>query len=181
MTWEIEETAIDGCFLVHYPIFKDERGFFAEIYKASVFKELKLPYLNQDNFLYSIRGAIRAMHWQSEPYTQAKLVHVIKGSIFDVIYDLREDSRTVGKYANFNLNEGSPMLYVPAGCAHGFQTTSDDSIVTYKTDKEYEPKSQNSFLWNDPEVGIEWPIPNAIVSEKDAAAPLLKNVMYSHE
>jgi len=177
MSWTLEATEIQDCFLVQNKSFADPRGSFSETYKRSLFLELGLPEMLQDNHLETKSGGIRAMHWQDGVHAQAKLVNVISGSIFDVVYDLRKDSKTFGKFATFTLTPESPLLFVPKGCAHGFQGVSEISVVHYKTDEEYDPTSQRAFLWNDPEVGIPWPIAEAIVSEKDAAAPSLSEVL----
>ena len=177
MNWELISNKIHGSYLLKNKEFSDERGSFSETYKESAFKEIGLPPMRQDNHLVTARGGIRAMHWQDGEHAQAKLINVIAGNIFDVIYDLRKDSPTFGKYETFELNENSPMLFVPAGCAHGFQAVSSTSIVQYKTDNEYNFESQRSFRWNDPDLDIPWPIlVDAIVSEKDANAPFLKDI-----
>ena len=176
MNWEIIDTPIEGCFLVKNKSFSDFRGSFSEIYKESDFLKLGLPYMKQDNHLVTFRGGIRAMHWQADPYAQAKLIHVINGKIFDAVHDLRQNSTTFNKTATFELDEHSPLLFVPAGCAHGFQGISEISIVHYKTDKEYNFESQRAFRWNDPDVGIQWPIIETIVSEKDQLAPLMREI-----
>jgi dTDP-4-dehydrorhamnose 3,5-epimerase len=177
MSWKLTPTLIDGCFLVHAPKYEDERGNFSETYKLSLFKSLNLPEMLQDNHLFTRKGGIRAMHWQEEPYSQAKLVNVIQGKIFDAVFDLRNNSKTFGQLATFDLTEESPMLFVPAGCAHGFQGVSDTSLVHYKTDKEYKAESQRSFIWNDAAAGIPWPITESIVSEKDSLSPTLKEIL----
>jgi dTDP-4-dehydrorhamnose 3,5-epimerase len=177
MNWELSKTNIEGCILVSNPEFSDLRGTFSETYKKSLFKTLGLPEMQQDNHLVTKRGGIRAMHWQDGEYSQAKLINVVVGEIFDAVYDLRIDSSTFGTLATFELNDNSPMLFVPAGCAHGFQGVSDVSIVHYKTDKEYEAQSQRAFAWNDPSVQINWPVNNALISEKDAQAPMLSEYL----
>ena len=177
MNWELINNKIQGSYLLKNKEFSDTRGSFSETYKESAFNEIGLPRMRQDNHLVTARGGIRAMHWQDGEYAQAKLINVIEGTIFDVIYDLRKESPTFGMFETFELNQNSPMLFVPAGCAHGFQAISITSVVHYKTDKEYNFESQRSFRWNDPDVNIPWPISDeAIVSEKDAIAPLLKDI-----
>ena len=178
MSWKIDETPIDGCYLISNPIFTDSRGAFSETYKESVFEQIGLPKMIQDNHLLTFKGGVRAMHWQDGEFAQAKLINVVEGQIFDAVYDLRPNSETFKKSATFVLNKDSPLLFVPEGCAHGFQGTSDTSIVHYKTNKEYRADSQRAFLWNDPESGIEWPISDGIISEKDALAPKLKSILF---
>ncbi len=176
MNWNLIDTAIEGCFLLDIPSFPDERGIFSETYKKSAFEKIGLPEMCQDNTVVTKTGGIRAMHWQDGEFAQAKLLQVTIGKIFDVVYDLRVDSRSFGEYVTFELNSDSPMLFVPKGCAHGFQSVSD-SVVHYKTDKEYHAESQRAFLWNDPDVGIPWPIFPAIVSAKDNKAPALRDAL----
>jgi dTDP-4-dehydrorhamnose 3,5-epimerase len=177
MSWELIETEIEDCFLVKNPSFSDLRGAFSETYKKSLFESIGLPEMLQDNHLVTKRGGIRAMHWQDGEFAQAKLINVVVGEVFDVVYDLRPNSLTFRKLASFQLNAESPLLFVPSGCAHGFQGVSDTSIVHYKTDKEYNAQSQRAFLWNDPDAGIDWPITNALVSVKDAQAPTLREIL----
>ena len=177
MNWKTQETEIEGCLLVSNPIFADSRGVFSETYKESVFESLGLPKMVQDNHLLTSIGGIRAMHWQEGEFAQAKLVNVVQGEIFDAVYDLRPNSKSFRKLATFTLNDSSPLLFVPAGCAHGFQGISNFSIVHYKTDKEYRAESQRAFYWNDPTAGIKWPISTVIISEKDALAPSLESVL----
>lgn len=176
MNWVKNETTIEGCFLVTPPKYSDNRGAFSETYKDSTFQELGLPKMVQDNLLLTAPGGVRAMHWQEGEHSQSKLVLVTSGEIFDAVFDLRRDSKTFGKFETFILNANSPLLFVPKGCAHGFQSVSD-SVVCYKTDIEYNFESQRAFRWNDPKLGIPWPVENAIVSEKDAAAPLYIDVI----
>jgi dTDP-4-dehydrorhamnose 3,5-epimerase len=176
VNWTIEETEIQDCVLINHQTFFDSRGAFSEIYKESEFVRLGLPLMVQDNQVTTRKGGVRAMHWQDGVFSQAKLVSVVIGEIFDVVYDLRSDSPTYGTFKSFLLNSESPLLYVPSGCAHGFQAISKNTLVHYKTDREYNANSQRAFLWNDPDVGIPWPLKEAIVSEKDAQAPLLRDI-----
>jgi dTDP-4-dehydrorhamnose 3,5-epimerase len=177
MNWKIEETSIDGCYLISNPIFSDSRGVFSETYKESIFEQLGLPKMIQDNHLLTLKGGVRAMHWQDGEFAQAKLINVIEGQIFDAVYDLRPNSKSFKSSATFQLNENSPLLFVPEGCAHGFQGISDTSIVHYKTNKEYHADSQRAFLWNDPASGIAWPIADGLVSAKDATAPKIESIL----
>ena len=177
MTWEKKETKIEGCFIFKNPHFSDDRGSFAETYKESLFHQLGLPIMRQDNHLVTKRGGIRAMHWQHGEHAQAKLINVINGSIFDAVYDLRPTSSTFKKMDCFDLDADSGLLFVPAGCAHGFQGVSEVSVVQYKTDNEYNFESQRAFVWNDENANIPWPVREALVSPKDAIAPSLSEVL----
>lgn len=181
MEWSFQESEVEGCSLISPPQFHDARGEFSETYKRSLFLKLGLPEMVQDNHLVTKQGGVRAMHWQDGQHAQSKLVKVIRGAIFDAVFDLREDSPTYLKLATFELTDTSPMLFVPAGCAHGFQSLSQDSIVQYKTDREYEATSQRAFIWNDPTAGIDWPITDVLLSPKDAAAPSLLDVLQHNE
>ena len=163
--------------LIEAKSFPDERGFFMETYKESVFKENGInEKFVQDNFSHSSKGALRGLHYQKEPMAQAKLVKVIRGEIFDVAVDIRKQSPTYGKWVGEILSEkNNKMLYVPQGFAHGFLTLSDDVDVLYKVNNEYSPENDRGILWNDPDIGIDWPNKEPTLSEKDTKQPLLKN------
>ena len=156
--------------------FEDGRGFFVEIYKRS---DLKAGGTNetfvQDNYSHSARGVLRGLHYQKEPKAQGKLIMVTRGHIFDVAVDIRKGSRTYGAWVGEELSaEDSRMLYIPPGFAHGFCVLSEEADVVYKVTHEYAPELDRGIIWNDPAVGIQWPVANPIVSEKDAQLPLLE-------
>ena len=156
--------------------FEDGRGFFVEIYKRS---DLKAGGTNetfvQDNYSHSARGVLRGLHHQKEPKAQGKLIMVTRGHIFDVAVDIRKGSRTYGAWVGEELSaEDSRMLYIPPGFAHGFCVLSEEADVVYKVTHEYAPELDRGIIWNDPAVGIQWPVANPIVSEKDAQLPLLE-------
>jgi dTDP-4-dehydrorhamnose 3,5-epimerase len=177
MSWTMKQTGIEGCFLIEPPKYSDNSGAFSETYKESIFQELGLPKMVQDNLLFTEPGGVRAMHWQKGEHSQTKLILVSFGEVFDVVFDLRKNSKTFGKFETFELNANSPLLLVPKGCAHGFQSLSN-SVVCYKTDVEYHPESQRAFLWNDPKLKIPWPIANAIVNDRDTNAPFFHEVEF---
>lgn len=156
--------------------FPDARGYFMETYRRSAFAAGGISAeFDQDNRSLSRRGVVRGLHYQLAAAPQAKLVSVAHGEIFDVAVDVRHGSPTFGRWVAQVLSaENRRSLYVPAGFAHGFQALSDTALVTYKTSGEYDPASERGVLWNDPELGIPWPLAPATVSEKDAALPPLR-------
>lgn len=172
------ETSIEGVYIIEPTVFGDERGYFMETYHAREFKEAGLDFnFVQDNQSKSKKGVLRGLHFQ---YTkpQGKLVRVIKGKVFDVAVDLRNDSPTYGKWEAVILSEeNKKQFYVPEGFAHGFLVLSDEAEFTYKCTDFYDPEDEGGILWNDPDIGIEWPIDNVgevILSEKDEKWKTLK-------
>ena len=165
---KVEATKLDGVLLVTPQVFGDERGFFMETYNQSKAAELGLPEtFVQDNHSKSSKGVLRGMHYQS-PQWQGKLVRVIHGEIYDVAVDIRAGSSTFGEWFGCYLNDqNKQQLYVPEGFAHGFVVTSETAEVVYKCTSLYEPEQEGSLLWNDPDVGIEWPIEEPLLSAKD--------------
>ncbi|MCG2721341.1 MAG: dTDP-4-dehydrorhamnose 3,5-epimerase [Thermodesulfovibrionales bacterium] len=163
--------------------FPDGRGFFMETYKYSDFAAagVKEPFV-QDNFSHSSHGVLRGLHYQKHPNAQGKLVGCLTGRVFDVVIDIRKGSPTFGKWVGQELSrENMLMLYVPAGFAHGFLVLSDKADVLYKCTKEYAPADDRGILWNDPDIAIEWPVSNPVVSEKDGRHPLLKDADINFE
>jgi len=149
-------------------VYGDDRGFFMETYNREKALELGLPSdFVQDNHSKSSYGVLRGLHYQS-PQWQGKLVRVVQGEIFDVAVDIRDGSPTFGKWVGFLLNEDNKQqLYVPQGFAHGFCVTSDTAEVVYKCTSLYKPEQEGSLLWNDPDIGIDWPIETPNLSDKD--------------
>lgn len=160
--------------------FGDERGFFSEVWNHARFAEAGIPtQFVQDNVSLSrTKGVLRGLHFQTPPAAQAKLVRVSRGSIFDVGVDIRRSSPTFGRWAGVVLSaERWNQLYVPEGFAHGFVTLEDDTEVTYKVSALYSPEHDRSIRFDDPAIGIEWPLDGEpVLSDKDAAAPLLADV-----
>lgn len=168
---KIETTPIDGLLVLEPAVFQDERGYFFESYQFKRYKEagIKTDFI-QDNESKSVRGVIRGLHYQLNPFSQAKLVHVIEGSVFDVAVDLRKNSSTFGKWFGLELNaENKKQFYIPRGFAHGFSVLSDTAIFSYKCDNYYNPGAEQGILYNDPFLNIDWRIPEseALISEKD--------------
>jgi len=159
--------------------FTDERGSFVENFKASDFAAHGIENnFVQDNAPVSKKGVLRGLHYQLPPHAQGKLVGVIKGKIFDVAVDIRKSSPTFGKWVGEELSdENHTMLYIPAGFAHGFMALEDDTRVVYKMNgNEYHQPSERGIRFDDPAIGIIWPLENPILSEKDKIHPLLRDV-----
>ena len=158
---------------------KDERGFFSETYSRRRYKELGIDVeFLQDNHSFSWEpGTLRGLHFQAPPNAQGKLVRCGKGAIFDVAVDIRKGSPTFGHWRGYELNEeNGHQLYVPVGFAHGFLTLKPESEIVYKCTDYYAPKAEGSIRWDDPSIGIKWPLSeNIILNERDAIAPLLKD------
>lgn len=152
----------------------DERGFFMEVYRRSPFAEAGVDAaFVQWNSARSIRGVLRGLHYQLPPAAQGKLVRVARGRIFDVAVDLRRGSPTFGRWIGATLEDDGPMLWVPEGFAHGYCVLSAEADVTYGVTAEYAPELDRGVRWDDPEIDVAWPVDEPILSEKDAALPLL--------
>lgn len=175
------ETGIEGLYVIKPTVFADNRGFFMETYSKRDFEEIGITNdFVQDNHSKSTKGVLRGLHFQKE-YAQAKLVRAIKGEVYDVAVDLRKNSNTYGKYYGVILSEENKLQFmIPRGFAHGFLVISEEAEFVYKTDDFYHPGDEDGILWNDPEIGIEWPlekvggIKNIIQSEKDKKWDTLK-------
>jgi dTDP-4-dehydrorhamnose 3,5-epimerase len=169
--------------LIKPKVFGDERGFFMETYKKEDFEKagIKGEFV-QDNHSRSRYGVLRGLHFQKEPYAQAKIVRCVRGVIFDVAVDLRRDSPTFGKWVGVILSEfNKHQLYIPRGFAHGFCVLSEVAEVVYKVDNKYAPDYEGGVIWNDEDIGIEWPIDEPILSEKDKKWPTLKELIEKGE
>jgi len=177
MPFTFKKLSIPDVILVEPKVFPDERGFFLESFKESTFQENGITTkFVQDNYSHSIKGVLRGLHYQKNPKAQAKLVTAIRGEIFDVAVDIRKDSPTYGKWVGEILSDQNhKSLYVPEGFAHGFLCLSDEADVVYKVNEEYSAENDRGMLWNDPAVGVKWPVENPIISEKDKQQPLLEN------
>ena len=173
MPFRFERLALADVVCIEPVVFEDQRGFFSEIYKRSEFEARGfIDAFVQDNYSHSVRGVLRGLHYQRNPKAQAKLVTAIRGEIFDVAVDLRRGSTSYGQWVGVVLSDGNHrMLYVPEGFAHGFCVLSDEADVVYKTTAEYVPDLEAGIIWNDPKLGIRWPIQDPTVSAKDACLP----------
>lgn len=162
---------IEGLYVIEPTVFKDERGYFVETYNQNDMKEAGLDIVFvQDNQSMSTRGVLRGLHFQKQ-FPQGKLVRVVRGKVFDVAVDLRSDSRTYGKWFGVELSaENMKQFYIPEGFAHGFLVLSDEAEFCYKCTDFYHPGDEGGLAWNDPEIGVEWPLEEGvdlIISEKD--------------
>lgn len=164
------KTDIEGLYLVEGNKFRDSRGLFCKIYQTSEFSINGIDYsISEHYFSTSHKGVIRGMHFQTPPYPQAKLVYVICGKIFDVILDLRKQSKTYKEFRSFELRSGSSTsIFIPVGCAHGFQSLEDNTITVYLQSNEFNAKSDSGI--NPLSLGIKWPVPDYILSDKDRRA-----------
>jgi len=175
------KTTIDGLVVLKPTIFKDNRGYFMESYNQKNINKL-LGNVNfvQDNESESSLGVLRGLHFQKPPYAQAKLVRCLKGSVLDVVLDLRKDSKTYGIFETILLTEeNKKQLFIPKGFAHGFVVLSETAIFSYKVDNYYNPDSESGVLWNDLALNIDWKInkKEIIVSEKDKSLPTFNNII----
>ncbi len=161
--------------LIEARVHEDPRGVFMEVYGRSAFSAHGIPdTFVQDNFSRSVHGVLRGLHYQKPPKAQAKLVTALRGEIFDVAVDVRRGSPTCGEWVGITLSARERrMLYVPKGFAHGFCVLSPEAEVLYKASEEYAPECERGILWNDPAIGIDWPIPDPLLSPRDARLPLL--------
>lgn len=175
MKFDFQPLEIPDVVLVHPSRFTDERGFFQESYRESAFAEAGiLARFVQDNVARSTRHVLRGLHYQILPAAQGKLVGVTSGRIFDVAVDLRVGAPTFGRWVGATLDADSgDLLWIPPGFAHGYVVLSDVADVHYKVTEEYRPELDRGVLWNDPAIGVDWPVSDPIVSAKDVTQPTL--------
>ena len=178
---QVETTAISGLLLIQPKVFRDPRGFFTETFQRQRYHDAGITAdFVQDNFSRSSKGTLRGLHYQIQ-HPQGKLVQVLRGKIFDVVVDLRRPSPTFGRWLGFELcDETCQQVFVPPGCAHGFCVISETADFTYKCTDLYFPEHERTLLWNDPAIGIEWPLADEpILSNKDRAGiPLDRTEVY---
>ena len=173
------ESQLAGAFLIKPSRVEDDRGYFARTFDEMEFEKLGMnPRVSQCSVSQNRRqGTLRGLHYQRAPAEEAKLVRCPRGAIFDVVVDLRPGSSTFGRWFAETLSAvNSWMLYVPEGFAHGFQTLSDDTEVAYQISTAYRPELSGGIRWNDPRLGITWPLPDPILSDRDRALPLLEEL-----
>ncbi len=169
---QVSKTPIDGLLTIKPKIFADPRGMFYEVYSENRYEEHGIPCFVQDNHSVSKKGVLRGLHYQVNP-GQGKLVRVTRGEVFDVAVDIRKQSPTYGKWWGLSLSETNNFqLYIPIGFAHGFCVLSESAEVLYKCSDYYSPENERGILWNDPDLAIDWPVKDPILSEKDAVYPL---------
>lgn len=175
---EIERTGIAGLMLLKPKIWGDNRGYFVETWQSSRYAAagITLPFV-QDNHSCSTQNILRGLHFQRE-HPQGKLVYVSLGSVFDVVVDIRQNSPTFGQWFGAELNaQNQHQMWVPPGMAHGFVVTSPTAHFHYKCTDYYHPEDEGTILWNDPAIGIDWPVTSPLLSAKDSAAPCLREAL----
>ena len=175
MAVTIKPTAIPDVWVIESPIFRDERGYFTKIYNERAWQETGFEQtFVQDNMSLSSKGTLRGLHYQLNPHGQGKLVRALRGAVFDVAVDIRRGSPTFGQWVGHTLTEeNGSALWVPIGFAHGFLVLEDDTQVLYKCTQLYAPDAERTIVYNDPKLGIEWPITPTDIKERDAEAPPL--------
>lgn len=177
---QIQDLPLVGLRLIEPAVHADPRGYFFELHHQARFEQMGLAEaLVQDNVSRSRQGVLRGLHFQA-PAWQGKLVSVLQGEIFDVAVDLRRDSPSFGQWHGVTLSEENHrQLWVPPGFAHGFCVTSDEARVLYKCSAFYDPAQEHTLLWNDPDLGISWPVAHPLVSDKDARGKRLRDLPLS--
>jgi dTDP-4-dehydrorhamnose 3,5-epimerase len=175
---KIIETGFEGLYIIQPKVFADIRGYFFESYKMETFLKAGIPFNPvQDNESKSVKGVIRGLHFQLNPFAQAKLIRVVVGKIYDVAVDLRKNSKTYGKWYGIDLDsENKTQFLIPRGFAHGFSVLSDIAVIQYKCDNIYNPRFERGISLNDPDLNIDWKIKQImpIISDKDLRLPCFK-------
>ncbi|WP_077329105.1 dTDP-4-dehydrorhamnose 3,5-epimerase [Virgibacillus siamensis] len=172
----IIETKLPGVLIIEPAVFEDNRGFFMESYNQNKFAEkgIQNQFVQDNHSLSAAKGVLRGLHYQANPMAQAKLVRCTRGEIFDVAVDIRKDSPTFGQWTGITLSAGNKkQLLVPKGFAHGFCTLTENVEVMYKVDAFYSPEHDKGIRWNDPDIAVDWPVDEPILSEKDQHQPFL--------
>ena len=171
------ETNLQGVYILEPQVFGDARGWFMESWSQRKMEEagIRAEFLQDNQSFSAQKGTLRGLHYQLNPMCQAKLLRCTRGKIFDVAVDIRKGSPSYAQWTGVELSaENKKQLFIPRGFAHGFITLTDDVEVQYKADNYYAPDCDGNIRWDDPEIGIKWPIAPVILSEKDKNAPLLK-------
>jgi dTDP-4-dehydrorhamnose 3,5-epimerase len=178
MPFDFKTLSIPEVLLITPRVHKDDRGFFVETYKRSEFASAGInDIFVQENHSSSQRDVLRGLHFQRPPHAQSKLVRVVSGRIFDVAVDLRSESVTRGRWVGAELSaDDRTMMYIPAWCAHGFCVLSERAEVVYHASAEYSPEHESGIMWNDPALGITWPVTDPIVASRDKHWPQLAGV-----
>lgn len=178
MPFRFKRLEIPDIVLIESVSFPDGRGFFMETYKLSEFAAYGIrEYFVQDNHSSSAKGVLRGLHYQKEPMAQGKLIRCIQGAVFDVAVDIRRASPSFGRWIGAELSAvNRHMLYVPPGFAHGFMVLSEMAEIQYKCTSEYSPEDERGIVWNDPDIGIQWPLADPVLSAKDKLLPGLKDI-----
>lgn len=174
---KVEKTSLPGLYVIEPLVFEDNRGYLLETWQARRYREngIDVDFV-QDNHSHSRRGVLRGLHYQLYK-PQGKLVYVISGKVFDVAVDIRKGSPTFGKWFGIILSDENHLqLYIPPGFAHGFCVLSDTADFVYKCTDFYDPGDEHGLRWDDPSIGIKWPIKNPVLSQKDSQLPFLENL-----
>ncbi len=180
---EIKKRKLEGVFEIALAPILDNRGFFMRAYDNDIFEKegIARPWKQENHSRSEQKGIIRGLHFQFPPFSETKLVRCIRGAILDVFVDLRADSPTFGQWDSIELTEeNKKMIFIPRGFAHGFCTLSEVSEVLYKVDNVYNREHESGLLWNDPDLGINWPVENPILSAKDEKNQTLKEFIKQH-
>ncbi|OGI34924.1 MAG: dTDP-4-dehydrorhamnose 3,5-epimerase [Candidatus Moranbacteria bacterium RIFOXYA2_FULL_43_15] len=180
---EFIQTKFKDAYIIKPQVFTDQRGFFLESYSKRDFEKqgITVDFVQDNHSRSTAKGVLRGLHFQKPPFAQTKLVRVTKGSVYDVIVDLRKGSETFGQWEGFRLSADSfKMLLIPKGFAHGFLTLEDDTEFMYKCDEFYHPEANAGIIWNDPDLKINWPIENPTLSEKDGKLQSWKDFLNSN-
>ncbi len=180
---QVHQTDIPGLLIIEPQVFADERGFFLEAYNRDRYRDAGIPdVFIQDNLSLSKKGVLRGLHYQAPPMAQGKLVSVLQGAVLDVAVDIRFGSPTFGRHAAVELSASNhKQFWIPAGFAHAFLALEDDTLFTYKCTNLYSKEHDRGVLWNDPAIGIQWPIEAPLVSPKDQQQPLLEAIAREFE
>ena len=177
MAFKVEKSDLEGVLLIEPAVHTDPRGRFFESFQKKRYKELGITEeFVQDNQSVSKKNTIRGLHYRVEP-GQSKLVRVIRGEVFDVVVDIRKNSPTFGQWRGYTLSDSNNLqIYMPVGIAHGFCVLSETAEFLYKVSEYYSAEKEKGIMWNDPDIGIEWPASNPILSKKDEGNPALKDL-----
>lgn len=172
------ETPLEGLVIIEPRVFTDDRGLFFESFSEHLMKShgINGPFV-QDNQSVSHKNVLRGLHFQKSPHQQGKLVRVSRGSVIDVVADIRKDSKTYGKHFSIELNtKENKMLWIPPGFAHGFVSLEDNTVFLYKVNDYYHPASESGIIYNDPDLNIDWKVADPIVSGKDRILPAFRDL-----
>ena len=174
----VTEGQLEGIRIIDPDIFSDARGYFFETYQKDRYGQNGIrDNFVQDNISFSIQGALRGLHYQ-HPNAQAKLVQVISGEVLDVVVDIRNGSQTFGQSSVYTLSDANKrQIYIPEGFAHGFCVLSETAVFAYKCSRYYDPTCERGILWSDPDLKIDWPVANPLLSDKDTSYPRLREVL----
>lgn len=179
MPFNFSDVGLRNLKIIRPEVFEDKRGMFMEAYSKEAFKHVGIDVeFIQDNYSKSTANVLRGLHYQEGDAAQAKLIQCFEGVIFDAVVDLRKESPTFGEAWSTILSEhNKKMLYIPRGCAQGFLALSDTAKVAYKVDNDYKPEREAGIIWDDPKLGINWPVKSPILSEKDTNWPTLETAV----